>query len=501
MLFPPHKSKSTKPKGPSPLIISFEKTGTGLINLLKEVFNGIKSNTISWPYCSFFIVLANFIILFSLDILIFDYFGYSRLYLEYEALSWICYIILATFGFATWGARESSTKRKMLLKLKDALIDAKLTTPSGKIPHFVNDEPIDKWTRKLTLFNQGISKKKFEEVKDTLSVSLRVYIDDIRENIEKGLTQIYYSHFPMPTVVRISDFTKRKNHGYIVGKTRSKEIHSSFKDCPHLLIAGQTGGGKSNFLRQMVTSLYVNNKNTHFTLIDLKEGLEFQVFKNLKRVEVMENFDSIISKLARLDKEMTGRMQLIKSNSCNDLDSYQKKMKSKGLDVKPLDRHFVIVDEAAEMFLTSDKNNVENVQKARAALSRIARLGRACGMHLVIATQRPDVKAVDPQIKSNLTGVLCFLVPNLATSMTVLSNGRGMHLPSGVPGRAIWKPGGTMTEVQTPFIPEEDIHKALAPFRINKKPAEKNETQLKSQENKPQLSSENNDSSYTPKKL
>ncbi|MCJ8277386.1 MAG: hypothetical protein HRT44_11345 [Bdellovibrionales bacterium] len=488
MFFHKNQKNKNSSKQADQAFNNIESIGTFFLQSFKEVYLGIKKNNLSWPYCGLFVVIANITFLFCLDIMIFDYYGYSHIYLEYEALSWILYIILATFGFVSWGARESVAKNNMLKKLRTALIDAKLTTPSKRIPQFISDDPIDKYTRKLTLYNQGITKTQFEAAKDALGTKLKVYVDDVREKKEMGLTDIYYSHYPMPSEVRVEDFTKRKNHGFIVGRTRSKEVHGSFKDCPHLLIAGQTGGGKSNFLRQMITSLYVNNKKTHFTLIDLKEGLEFQIFKNLERVSVMEDFSSIVSQLGKLDKKLSERMALIKSQNCNDIDSYQKKMRSKGLKYNPLDRHFIIVDEAAELFLASDKNELENVQKARASLSRVARLGRACGMHLVIATQRPDVKAVDPQIKSNLTGVLCFLVPNLATSMTVLSNGRAMHLPSETPGRAIWKPGGTMTEVQTPLIPEEDINEALKPFRAEpvgptnlKEPSKRNKNHVRRQ--------------------
>ena len=122
---------------------------------------------------------------------------------------------------------------------------------------------------------------------------------------------------------------------------------------------------------------------------------------------------------------------------------------------KNLGRKLVVIDEAAEIFLGGHHATSGELNLARKAVSQIARQGRAVGVHLVVATQRPDAKAIDPQVKTNLTGIVCFQMPNNISSMTVIDSGRATHLPS-VPGRAIWKYGGKVVELQTPRLPIEE---------------------------------------------
>ena len=132
-----------------------------------------------------------------------------------------------------------------------------------------------------------------------------------------------------------------------------------------------------------------------------------------------------------------------------------------------MSRKLVVVDEAAEIFLGGHHATNSDLSLARKVISQIARQGRAVGVHLVMATQRPDAKAIDSQVKTNLTGIVCFQMPNNVSSITVIDSGRATHLPN-MPGRAIWKNGGQLTELQTPHLSIEEAKDILAPLKIQK---------------------------------
>jgi S-DNA-T family DNA segregation ATPase FtsK/SpoIIIE len=311
----------------------------------------------------------------------------------------------------------------------------------------------------------------FQKAKNSLESALQIYIDEIKEERAKGTVDIIYAHKAMPEIFTLKDVSHIPKLEFIVGTTRSQEMRANLNQVPHLLVAGQTGGGKSTFLRQLITALYLNDKKSTFTLIDLKGGLEFQTFENLPRITVVPGVSEATFELKGISATIEARMKLLRANKCKDVVEYAKLPpdERKDADGVPkdtaLNRHLIVVDEAAEMFLAGHHASTSDVTAARRILSQVARQGRSIGVHLVIATQRPDSRALDPQVKANLTGVLCFQMVNDISSITVLGTGRATDLPP-IPGRAIWKSGMDTVEVQTPFLSTTEAEKLLDPLRV-----------------------------------
>lgn len=449
-------------KQPDPLF-RLQKTLKNLRLLLspfEELYFGILSNTIPWHICAGWMIGTTVILVFKIDHFILSHSRFNNLYPYYPTLYKIYAFCLTTLAFWCWAWNQVRIKREKLKTLTSAFKNAGLESKIGRVPNLVSDFALDPIIRKMRVTNAGFPLSKFQEQSKYLESELGIYVDVIKENRETRIIEMIYSHFPMPENILYNQEESMRTLEFTVGRTRAYALTSNFRDTPHLLVAGQTGGGKSTFLRQLIVNIHLNDKNSKFLLIDLKGGLEFSLFESRKQFVVVPSVLAAIEELKLIDKILDERMALIKSEKCKDIDGYIKKMAGKKSVF--LNRQFVVVDEAAEMFLAGHHANSKDIQIARGILSRIARQGRAVGVHLIVATQRPDSRSLDPQVKANLTGVICFQMMNDASSIAVLGNGRATDLPK-VPGRAIWKNGIEMLEVQTPFLTPEEADKLLGP--------------------------------------
>jgi hypothetical protein len=439
-----------------------------------EIFFGIRSGRIPLAECLLMGGIVGSLILVHFDQYFWIKLGIISFYPK-RSLYYFIYCGLTLFsGFWFWGVFQTVLRNRLIRRLSEALLESGLMSSLGRLPPFIFDYPVE-FTRKLRLGRASLSKEQFEKAKPRLESNLQVYIDEFRENREGGTMDIIYAHSPMPTLAKMNDINAIPALSFVVGKTRAKEIIMSLQTVPHLLVAGQTGGGKSTFLRGLITSLYLNNRNFEFTLIDLKGGLEFQIFEDTKGINVIPSVAESIKTLKNLEDLLKLRMAVLKENKCKDIDAYLALPPEKQKEIENITsmkgRHVLVVDEAAEMFLAGSHASTSEIQSARKVLSQIARQGRSAGVHLVIATQRPDAKALDPQVKANLTGVLCFQMLNDSSSITVLGTGRATDLPP-IPGRAIWKSGSDMLEVQTPYVDTDEVVKLLEPYRKEEKKTE-----------------------------
>jgi hypothetical protein len=434
-----------------------------LILGFQELYFAIKNKTFPWLELSIATSVIGLLSILHMDRYLYQYLNLNFINLgsqEYRVLI----LLLPLIG---WIITKAIIAIKLRRRLVDIFTTGGLKTASGRLPELISDLPVDNLTRRFRFERAIFPIKDFDRTKSLLESGLRIYIDEFREVREKGTVDAIYSKFPMPLKTRIDNIKSISSLQCVIGRTRTKEIRVSLKEVPHFLVAGQTGGGKSTFLRQFITSLYLNNKDFKFTLIDLKGGLEFQMFEKIPRVEVIPTLKIAVARVSSLSQTVETRMAFLKEKKFKDIDSYHNENNG-----DKFDRHIIVIDEAAEIFLSGGGNSSKDIQGARKVLSEIARKGRAVGIHLVIATQRPDAKSLDPQVKANLIGRLCFQMPNDASSITVLGNGRATEI-SAVPGRAIWQNAVDQTEVQTPYLSDEEVETLLEPYRLKEDPKDK----------------------------
>lgn len=438
--------------------------GGGAFSIVRELYDGIRTRSLPLGHLLVSASMLQLLVLFHWDRVLFARLSIPWLYPLSGRAFVTYYSILVGTPFLLWAIVKMLTRRRLIERLTNVFHASGLKNNLGNQPRFLFDRPIDPVTRKLRVTSSVLPLAAFQKAKPALESGLQIYIDEFREIRKLGAVDIVYAHEPMPAVFQPDFSTTSRKTQFLVGTTRSREVKATLTDVPHLLVAGQTGGGKSTFLRQFITSLYLGSEACTFLLIDLKGGLEFQLFEGLPGVTVPDGMERAVNLLSDLARDVEGRMLLLKTHRCKDLEQYKKDQKEKGEKVSAIPRRIIVVDEAAEMFLAGQHASGANVQLAKRVLSQVARQGRSLGIHLIVATQRPDSRALDPQVKANLPGVICFQMVNDISSITVLGNGRATDLPP-VPGRAIWKVGSELTEVQTPFLTPQQAEELLRPYR------------------------------------
>lgn len=451
------------------VLFKFFKIFLNLIaQTLIELFYGIKNNSIPYTFPILWGTAFNILTLTGFDkkflALVKLNFIYSSGFTSFAIYS----ITGSLLGFIFWGTMQALRKARMTIDLTKYFTESGLKSPTGKLPDFISDKPMDEFVRRLVITNAFMPLSRFVEAKKNLESTLKVYIDDIKEQRASGTITITYSHHEIPSLFELMKNKNPLPQIFTIGKTRAKTIESTLDQTPHLLIGGQTGGGKSTFLRSFISTLYCQNLDFEFVLVDMKGGLEFQLFDNRKRIDVISSHQAAKNKLTTIDELLSERFAVLKENACKDLEKFSKlsqdqiKMPKSMASTKiyKMPRMVIVIDEAAELFLSSSRSAISDTQDMIRKVIRIAAQGRAVGIHLVIATQKPDSNAINTQIKANLTGILSFPMSTLGASMSILGNGRAKDLPN-IPGRAIWKNGLDQYEVQTPFISPEEVKSAL----------------------------------------
>lgn len=285
-------------------------------------------------------------------------------------------------------------------------------------------------------------------------------------------------------VMNLEKFTKMELP-IIIGMTKKGFQAVDLLEYPHLLIGGQTGGGKSVFFRQALVSLmYAQHPdNLQLNLIDLKGGLEFQLFKESPYVQTTaKNAYEALSLLNEMEQEMERRFQLFYEAGVEKITEYNKQSETRlpyivlGIDEYAelcpedlgKDERWAAPAEHMEMLSKLDLLDAKGKVKAKemmesihSSTSRLLRLARALGIHLILATQRPDAKVLPGQSKQNIPATVAFRVRNKVNSQILLDSDSAANLPPGTPGRAIIQMGNIETEVQVPFLSTKEARMHL----------------------------------------
>ena len=240
-----------------------------------------------------------------------------------------------------------------------------------------------------------------------------------------------------------------------------KVVVTDIAKMPHLLVAGATGAGKSVSINTLIMSILYrySPEEVRMIMVDPKV-VELQVYNGIPHllIPVVTDPKKAAAALNWAVAEMTSRYKKFAAYGVRDLSGYNEKIRGlseeerekEGLSVLP--QFLIIIDELADLMMVS-ASEVED------AIVRLTQLARACGMHLIIATQRPSVNVITGLIKANVPSRIAFSVSSGVDSRTIidmngaeklLGKGDMLFFPQNLP-----KP----IRVQGAFVSDEEVAK------------------------------------------
>ncbi len=230
---------------------------------------------------------------------------------------------------------------------------------------------------------------------------------------------------------------------------------TDLKKLPHLLIAGTTGSGKSVGVNAMILSLLYKNPPDQLKLVMIDPKMvEFSIYADIPHLltPIITDPKKAIGALQSVAKEMERRYSLMSEYKVKTIDSYNEQAPNNGVEAFPY--LIVVIDELADLMMTGGK-------EAEVPIARIAQMGRASGLHLIVATQRPSVDVVTGLIKTNLPSRVSFRVGTKIDSKVILDTDGAQSLLGR--GDMLFTPPGTngLVRLHAPFATEDEIKKIV----------------------------------------
>ena len=259
----------------------------------------------------------------------------------------------------------------------------------------------------------------------------------------------------------------------IVGKdTTGQPFVSDLAKMPHLLVAGATGQGKSVCLNAMLTSLLLRKTPAELKLllVDPKR-VEMGIYEDeshlvhpvVKEVEDAKN--ALLWAVREMDQRYSQMSRLYTKNIQGynaKLASYKGNLPPELADLAPMPYIVIVIDELADLMLQARKD-------VEPCIIRLAQLARACGIHMIIATQRPSVDVVTGLIKANFPSRICFRVSSRQDSITTLGQAGAEKLLGN--GDMFFNPnGGHLIRLHGPFLRDEEVQSVVDFWKKQVKP-------------------------------
>ncbi|NBI28622.1 FtsK/SpoIIIE domain-containing protein [Chengkuizengella marina] len=295
------------------------------------------------------------------------------------------------------------------------------------IPDGINPDIIEK--------HEWLFKQKFGEHIEITQMNSKQFILSI---YKQPIRQFDYNYDD------ITNSIKNMNLPILVGQSRSGIEAYDMTKYPHLLIAGETGSGKSTQLRSILSTLIHSDSNKlKIYLADLKRS-EFHLFKGIAN-KVVYDADELIKILRKIKKELTTRGELLEKSEVANIEDLH----------SPPPYILLGIDEVA--LLKKEDDIMEIIEE-------ISAIGRALGVYLILSMQRPDASILDGKLKNNLTVRMAFRHSDEINSRITLGSGDAANIKQTQKGLMCFKLDG-IKKIQAPYLELKNAKRLLAPYK------------------------------------
>ena len=298
----------------------------------------------------------------------------------------------------------------------------------------------DKKNPRITIWeftSQGIPLKVWQDKQAAIETALDITIVKMKNGSGKSRVLIY----AVPAVSDLPDMIKWKDkflsqQSFILnlGESFTGPVTVDLARVPHILLGGATGSGKSVLLKLLL--MQANKKGAKVCIADFKGGVDFPPVWH-KECQMCFEEQATLELLTELTEELERRKTLLKASGLPNIDHYNESTRDN------LQRYIFACDELAEMLdktgLTKDQKEI--VVKIESSLSVIARQGRAFGIHLILATQRPDSTILNGQIKNNINCRICGRADNVLSMIILDNTDAADQIPEDAQGRFLLHDG------------------------------------------------------------
>ena len=321
----------------------------------------------------------------------------------------------------------------------DGLTRAGLVNHAGEAPILV-ERYQDKENPAATVFEldtNAVPLTEWERLRAEIEAALNVYAVRIEQGKDKKHIRLYAvsgDKYLPPKFPWRMEYTSHEIFVIVLGRTLLDQVTVNLTKTAHILIGGSTGSGKTIVFKSIMAQC--SQKGAVVFIADLKGGVDFPSIWDRKCSPLFDE-TSILRKLEYLVTELEARKRLFRNAECANIDDYNAKTG------EALPRLVFGCDEIAELLDTTgkDKYAKERIAKIVDYLSTVARQGRAFGIHLILATQRPDANILPGQIKNNIDCRICGRADNVLSQIILDITDAADQIPKNAQGRFLMNDG------------------------------------------------------------